>query len=175
MHVCHRPPTRYNAGIDQQPLHHVLASPHLRHLMVGACACRTPAPDRSLEIIPPIASRARCLRSRVGVHLPLATGHGDVHETAGVRDSLLRAALGGLLLLLGLDLWGVALAINIYELAILSNSSATAGLCHRSCRLRRTEKVGSMRAAAAAGAAQHMRMQDLEPSAESSLHLGIFE
>lgn len=39
-----------------------------------------------------------------GAHLSLATGHGDVHETAGVRDSLLCAALGGLLLLLGLNL-----------------------------------------------------------------------
>jgi len=37
-------------------------------------------------------------------HLSLATGHGDVHETAGVRDSLLCAALGGLLLLLRLNL-----------------------------------------------------------------------
>ena len=36
--------------------------------------------------------------------LPLATGHGDVDETAGVCDPLLRAALGGLLLLLGLNL-----------------------------------------------------------------------
>ena len=47
----------------------------------------------------------RRLRSRVGVHLPLATGHGDVDETAGVCDSLLRAALGRLLLLLWLDLF----------------------------------------------------------------------
>ena len=39
-----------------------------------------------------------------GAHLSLATGHGDVHETAGVCDSLLCAALGGLLLLLGLNL-----------------------------------------------------------------------
>ncbi len=63
-----------------------------------------------------------CLRGWVGVHLwsarqngnpemefentnlPLATGEGNVHETAGVCDSLLRAALGGLLLLLGLNL-----------------------------------------------------------------------
>lgn len=36
--------------------------------------------------------------------LPLATGHGDVDETAGVCEPLLRAALGGLLLLLGLNL-----------------------------------------------------------------------
>lgn len=37
-------------------------------------------------------------------YLSLATGHGDVHETASVCDSLLGAALGGLLLLLGLNL-----------------------------------------------------------------------
>lgn len=37
-------------------------------------------------------------------YLSLATGHGDVDETAGVGYSLLRAALGGLLLLLRLDL-----------------------------------------------------------------------
>ena len=37
-------------------------------------------------------------------HLSLATGHGDVDEAAGVCDSLLCAALGGLLLLLGLNL-----------------------------------------------------------------------
>ena len=37
-------------------------------------------------------------------HLSLATSQGDVHETAGVRESLLSAALRGLGLLLGLDL-----------------------------------------------------------------------
>ena len=36
--------------------------------------------------------------------LPLATSHGDVDEAAGVSEPLLRAALGGLLLLLGLNL-----------------------------------------------------------------------
>jgi hypothetical protein len=44
------------------------------------------------------------LRGRVGVHLPLASSHGDVDESAGVCDSLLRTALGRLLLLLWLDL-----------------------------------------------------------------------
>ncbi len=44
------------------------------------------------------------LRGRVGVHLALAAGHDDVHEAAGVGDTLLRAALGDLLLLLLLDL-----------------------------------------------------------------------
>ena len=45
------------------------------------------------------------LRGRVGVHLSLATGEGDVDETAGVCEPLLGAALGGLLLLLGLNLF----------------------------------------------------------------------
>lgn len=38
-------------------------------------------------------------------NLPLATGEGDVYETAGVCDSLLCATLGGLLLLLRLNLF----------------------------------------------------------------------
>lgn len=54
----------------------------------------------------PTSQRILPLRGRVRVHLSLAAGHGDVYETAGVDDSLLRAALGGLLLLLGLDLLG---------------------------------------------------------------------
>ena len=33
-------------------------------------------------------------------YLPLPTSHGDIHESAGVCDSLLCASLGGLLLLL---------------------------------------------------------------------------
>jgi hypothetical protein len=44
------------------------------------------------------------LCSGVGVHLPLAAGHGDVYEAAGVSEPLLGAALRGLLLLLRLDL-----------------------------------------------------------------------
>ena len=44
------------------------------------------------------------LSGRVRVHLPLAAGHGDIDETAGVLDALLRAALRRLLLLLRLDL-----------------------------------------------------------------------
>merc|ERR1712093_840418 len=47
-----------------------------------------------------------------GVHLPLATSEGNVHETAGVCDSLLRAALGGLLLLLWLNLWSLRLDLS---------------------------------------------------------------
>jgi hypothetical protein len=37
-------------------------------------------------------------------NLPLTTGERNVHKSAGVCDSLLRAALGGLLLLLRLNL-----------------------------------------------------------------------
>lgn len=74
---------------------------------------------RARSVCPPCSS---CLRGGVGVHLrrvsilcsrmlsastdlPLAAGHGDVDETAGVSEPLLRAALGGLLLLLGLNLF----------------------------------------------------------------------
>lgn len=41
----------------------------------------------------------------VGMYLALATGHGNVDETAGVQNTLVGAALGGLLLLLGLNLY----------------------------------------------------------------------
>lgn len=37
-------------------------------------------------------------------NLPLSSGEGDVDETAGVLNALLGTALGGLLLLLRLDL-----------------------------------------------------------------------
>lgn len=37
-------------------------------------------------------------------NLPLSSGEGDVNETAGVLNALLGTALGGLLLLLRLDL-----------------------------------------------------------------------
>lgn len=40
----------------------------------------------------------------VGMYLALATGHRHVHETASVLNTLVGAALGVLLLLLGLDL-----------------------------------------------------------------------
>lgn len=43
------------------------------------------------------------------MYLALATGHGNVDETAGVLDALVGAALGGLLLLLGLDLYSKSL------------------------------------------------------------------
>jgi hypothetical protein len=38
------------------------------------------------------------------MYLALATGHGNVDETASVEDTLVGATLGVLLLLLGLDL-----------------------------------------------------------------------
>lgn len=44
------------------------------------------------------------MQTIITTDLPLATGHGDVDEAAGVSEPLLRAALGGLLLLLGLNL-----------------------------------------------------------------------
>jgi hypothetical protein len=56
-------------------------------------------------LVPNALPMSNCLRSGVGVHLPLATGHGDVDEAAGVSEPLLGAALGGLLLLLGLNLF----------------------------------------------------------------------
>lgn len=40
----------------------------------------------------------------VEMYLALATGHSHVDETAGVQDTLVGASLGGLLLLLGIDL-----------------------------------------------------------------------
>lgn len=52
------------------------------------------------------------LRGRVGVHLALAAGHDDVHEAAGVCETLLRAALRDLLLLLLLDLGGLRLDLT---------------------------------------------------------------
>ena len=73
-------------------------------------------------LVPNALPMSRCLRSGVGVHLrrvsispwyykkrsstdlPLATGHGDVDETAGVFEALESTALGDLGLLLGLNL-----------------------------------------------------------------------
>jgi hypothetical protein len=42
---------------------------------------------------------------KMGTYLPLSASHGDVHEAAGVCESLLGAALGSLLLLLRLNLY----------------------------------------------------------------------
>jgi len=69
------------------------------------------------------SSSGSCLRGRVGVHLSLATGHGDVHETASVLDSLLCAALGGLLLLLRLNLGSLRLDLT-------GTSEGTVNLTH---------------------------------------------
>lgn len=52
------------------------------------------------------------LSSGVRVHLALATSQGDVDETASVSESLLRTALGSLLLLLLLDLRGLRLDLS---------------------------------------------------------------
>jgi len=71
---------------------------------------QTPVPEIVYEVglgfIYRLVSVCRSLQyqGEDGAHLSLATSHGDVHETASVRDSLLCAALGGLLLLLGLNL-----------------------------------------------------------------------
>lgn len=46
----------------------------------------------------------RGVSESVGMYLALATGHGNVDETASVEHTLVGATLGVLLLLLGLDL-----------------------------------------------------------------------
>lgn len=63
-------------------------------------------PHHLYILLPPTAilHLSAALRRWVRVHLPLAAGHGDIDEAPGVCDSLLRAALWGLLLLLGFDL-----------------------------------------------------------------------
>ena len=76
--------------------HHLLPSHHRYKRIVGACAIPFARKEE-------LSARFR-LRGRVGVHLALAAGHDDVHEAAGVGDTLLRTALGDLLLLLLLDL-----------------------------------------------------------------------
>lgn len=45
-----------------------------------------------------------CVGESFDMYLALATGHGNVDETAGVENTLVGATLGVLLLLLGLDL-----------------------------------------------------------------------
>jgi hypothetical protein len=54
-------------------------------------------------------------------YLPLATGHGDVDETTSILEALHGAALGELLLLLGLDLYDsretVSLGFQILKFA----------------------------------------------------------
>jgi hypothetical protein len=82
-----------------------------------------------LSIIAPPASRVADRSSRrvvgdlgagVGVHLALAAGHDDVHEAAGVCETLLRAALGDLLLLLLLDLCAHAMSAIVVPQARFS-------------------------------------------------------
>jgi len=65
--------------------------------------------DTPSSILPAIVLR---LCSGVGVHLPLASGEGDVNESASVLYSLLRTALRGLLLLLRLNLWCLRLDLS---------------------------------------------------------------
>jgi len=68
----------------------------------------------------------------VGVHLPLSSGEGDVHESACVCDSLLRATLRGLLLLLRLNLWCLRLDLSgTSERSV--NLSHDCGLSNCSC------------------------------------------
>jgi hypothetical protein len=50
----------------------------------------------------------------VHTNLPLTTGKGDVDESAGVLYSLLRAALGGLLLLLRLNLDSTVISFGMF-------------------------------------------------------------
>lgn len=50
--------------------------------------------------------------SELSPYLPLAAGHGDIHEAASVLDALVCAALGLLGLLLGLDLGRLALDLT---------------------------------------------------------------
>jgi hypothetical protein len=60
----------------------------------------------------------------ISTDLPLAAGHGDVDETASVSEPLLGAALGGLLLLLGLNLFQ-----RVSLCTVLSSNSAFATSC----------------------------------------------
>lgn len=64
-------------------------------------------------------------------NLPLATGHGDVDEAAGVSEPLLRAALGGLLLLLGLNLFPQCQPPCLSQLVLSSCSAAHRRNDHR--------------------------------------------
>jgi hypothetical protein len=53
-----------------------------------------------------------CLSAGVGVHSSLSASQGNVDETAGVLEALESTTLGGLLLLLGLDLGGLRLDLS---------------------------------------------------------------
>jgi hypothetical protein len=66
--------------------------------------------------------------------LPLATGHGDVDEAAGVSEPLLGAALGGLLLLLGLNLLPICQPRSCILIAVLVLLQCASRWCVRSSR-----------------------------------------
>lgn len=65
--------------------------------------------------IPPVSNRGGISAT----DLSLATGQSDVHETAGVCESLLRAALGGLGLLLLLDLCEQMLSVSDFPFPVV--------------------------------------------------------
>ena len=64
-------------------------------------------------------------------NLPLATGESDVYESAGVCDSLLGAALGGLLLLLRLNLLRSPSAFVLRVSTISPTSIVAVSCCYR--------------------------------------------
>jgi hypothetical protein len=57
-------------------------------------------------------------------HLPLSTSHGDVDESAGISYPLLGAALGGLLLLLGLNLCDISLALFVTRIFVSAKATS---------------------------------------------------
>jgi len=77
----------------------------------------------SHKFLPPIRSDRHRLCSRVGVHLSLAASHGDVNKSSSVGYSLLGTSLGGLLLLLRLDLGSLRLDLS-------GTSEGTVNLSH---------------------------------------------
>jgi hypothetical protein len=76
------------------------------------------------------------LSAGVGVHLALAAGQRDVDETASVSESLLRTALGSLLLLLLLDLGGLRL-----DLSCMYQSEPISQLPYSQSSIRRSVKL----------------------------------
>jgi hypothetical protein len=61
------------------------------------------------------------------VYLALAASHRDIHEAASISYSLLRAALGGLLLLLGLDLFQASALFSFFDDLALQAAVASGG------------------------------------------------
>lgn len=74
-------------------------------------------------------------------YLPLATGEGDVHEAAGVYEPLPGAALGDLLLLLGLNLHAEIPCQPLFR--ILSSSFPGSGM-FRILRRARVDDGGAL-------------------------------